>query len=163
MKNNGKTKITEEELYTLIAQHVKGDKIKLNEASLVGLTWIHQFKNILPRRIDGCEITNSYIRGSDFSYVKFNRSNFQGTVFKRCDLTGVNFGDAQMEGCSFIDCPMLSVEMEYANLKGSHFHNCVMLGARLSYADFEGGTFEKTNFERTRHINTKGLEFGKVS
>jgi uncharacterized protein YjbI with pentapeptide repeats len=158
MKNNGKTKITEKELRDLITRHVKGDKIKLNGVSLVGLRWLFRNKNRMPRRLDGCEITNSYIEGGDLNYLEFKGSNFQGTVFKNCELTGVAFWDAQMDGCTFIDCSMLSVEMENANLKGSHFHNCDMRWGRVSGADFDGATFEKTSLDKTLHSTAKGLK-----
>jgi uncharacterized protein YjbI with pentapeptide repeats len=160
MKNNGKTKITEEEkkLAPSIMEHAKGEKLKLNGASLVGLRWIFSYNKRLSRRFEGCEITNSHIEGSNLSHIKFKGSNFQGTVFKDCDLMSVNFWKSKMEGCTFVDCSMVFVNLDDANLKGSHFQNCNVIGARLKGTDFEGATFEKTNINKTFHRKAKGLK-----
>jgi hypothetical protein len=133
MKHKGETKITQTGNFYLLTSHsiyIKGssmgEKLVENGVTFDGLIWRICDKNGRHPDLEGCEITNCHIEGSDLSKINFKGSNFKGTVFKDCDLTGSNFECAQMEGCSFINCSMLRLDFDGASLSGSQYENCDM-------------------------------------
>jgi uncharacterized protein YjbI with pentapeptide repeats len=111
MKNNGKTKITQEEHFLLLSKHdlqrkgySDGERLVKDGVTFDGLIW--RIRNKCGRHpdLEGCEITNCYIEGSDLSSINFESANFKGTIFKNCTFRSDNFKGSHMEGCVFIEC-----------------------------------------------------------
>ena len=164
MEYEVETKITQEEHFFLLTSHSTyingssvGEKLVKDGVTFDGLIWRICNKDGRLPELEGYEITNCHIEGSDLSHMNFKGANFQGTVFKNCVLRDANFRGAQMEGCSFINCSMLRVDFDGASLRGSQFENCDLRGISLEGTDFEGATFEKTNLDEILLNNGKGI------
>ena len=111
----------------------QADFAKENLQSLTARSARLAFANLCGARAVGMVFASADLKGSCFSYGRFDTANFQGA-----DLSGCDFSGARLASADFRKAVLIDTNFEKADLTGANFGGALTKGTRFGGANVRG-------------------------